>query len=66
MLIAPTANHALAHPDGEQATARAAEACRTAMAVSMNANCSMEEVAATGARHLFLQLYVYKCASDGP
>ena len=49
VLIAPTGLQALAHRDGEAATARAADACGTGMGVSMNANYSMEEVAASGA-----------------
>ena len=60
VLVAPTALHALAHPDGELATARAADACGTAMAVSMNANVSLEEVAGTDAKTLFFQLYIFK------
>lgn len=60
VLIAPTAYHALAHPEGEPATARAAEAQDTVMVVSTLATTSLEEVAAAapGADRWF-QLYVF-------
>ncbi len=60
VLIAPTAFHRLAHPDGELATARAAGAARTVMVASTIATYTLEEIsrAATGA--LWYQLYVYK------
>ncbi|MDR7277108.1 alpha-hydroxy acid oxidase [Catenuloplanes atrovinosus] len=56
VLIAPTAFHRLAHPDGEVATARAARAAGTVMTVSMAATRPLEQIAATGAR-LWFQLY---------
>jgi 4-hydroxymandelate oxidase len=46
ILIAPTAFHRLAHPDGECATARAAAAAGTIMTVSMASTVPIEEVAA--------------------
>jgi 4-hydroxymandelate oxidase len=60
MLIAPTAFHRLAHPDGEAATARAAAAAGTIMTLSTLSNCSIEEVAAAAAGPLWFQLYVYR------
>lgn len=56
VLIAPTAFHRLAHPDGEVATAHAAAATGTIMTVSMASTVAVEDVAATGAA-LWFQLY---------
>ncbi|WP_432897433.1 alpha-hydroxy acid oxidase [Micromonospora matsumotoense] len=56
VLIAPTAFHRLAHPDGEVATARAAADTGTVMVVSMAATRSVEEIAAAGGP-LWFQLY---------
>lgn len=67
VLIAPTAFHRLAHPDGECATARAAAAAGTIMIVSMASTVPIEEVAseacaasfAAGAEmNLWFQLYL--------
>jgi 4-hydroxymandelate oxidase len=44
VLIAPTAFHGLAHPEGERATARAAAAAGTIMILSMAATVPVEEV----------------------
>jgi len=60
IMVAPTALHKLAHPEGELATARAAAAANTLMVLSSSSSCSMEEVAATGPGFRFFQLYVYK------
>ncbi|KAM7471887.1 hypothetical protein LguiA_010070 [Lonicera macranthoides] len=60
IMIAPTAMHQLAHPEGEVATARAAASCNTIMALSFTSNCSMEEVASSCNAIRFFQLYVYK------
>jgi 4-hydroxymandelate oxidase len=57
VLIAPTAFHRLAHPDGEVATARAAAATGTIMIASMASTVAIEDVAATGAT-LWFQLYL--------
>ncbi len=59
VLVAPTAFHRLADPQGERATARAAAAAETIMIVSMAATVAVEEVAAAapGAR-LWFQLYI--------
>ncbi|WP_306216207.1 alpha-hydroxy acid oxidase [Actinoplanes sp. RD1] len=56
VLVAPTAFHRLAHPDGEAATARGAAAAGTAMVVSMAATQPVEEIAAAGGP-LWFQLY---------
>ncbi|MDG4808046.1 alpha-hydroxy acid oxidase [Micromonospora sp. WMMD1120] len=56
VLVAPTAFHRLAHPDGEAATARGAAAAGTTMVVSMAATQPVEEIAAAGAT-LWFQLY---------
>lgn len=60
ILIAPTALHRLAHPDGEAATARAAASAGTIMCVSTVASMSIEAVAAAASGPLWFQLYVYK------
>nr|CAB3492968.1 unnamed protein product [Digitaria exilis] len=60
IMIAPTAFQKMAHPDGEYATARAASAAGTIMTLSSWATSSVEEVASTGPRIRFLQLYVHK------
>ncbi|MEW6542715.1 MAG: alpha-hydroxy acid oxidase [Nitrospirota bacterium] len=60
ILIAPTALHRLAHPEGELATARAAGAAGTVMVLSTLATCSLEEAAKAAAGPLWFQLYVYK------
>lgn len=59
VLVAPTAFHRLAHPDGERATARAAAAAETIMMVSTASTVAVGDVAAAapGAR-LWFQLYV--------
>ncbi|MEV0621140.1 alpha-hydroxy acid oxidase [Nonomuraea sp. NPDC050404] len=59
VLVAPTAFHRLADPEGERATARAAAATETIMIVSMAATVAIEEVAAAApGAELWFQLYV--------
>ncbi|CAA3020264.1 Peroxisomal (S)-2-hydroxy-acid oxidase GLO4 [Olea europaea subsp. europaea] len=58
IMVAPTALHKLAHP--EVATARAAAACGTIMALSFTSMCTVEEVASSCNAVRFFQLYVYK------
>jgi 4-hydroxymandelate oxidase len=65
ILIAPTAFHRLAHPDGECATARAAAAAGVVMIVSMASTTAVEaiaeaadEVALALAPQLWLQLFI--------
>ena len=59
VLIAPTAFHRLAHPDGELATARAARTAGTVMILSTLSTVGIEDVAAA-AGPLWFQLYVYR------
>src|SRR5918911_2419299 len=60
VLIAPMAFHALAHTEGELATARAAADAGTIMIASTASNYSMEEIAASCAASRWFQLYVYR------
>ena len=60
VLIAPTAFHRLAHPDGELATAKAAGGARTIMVASTGSTYSLEEIARAASGPLWFQLYVYK------
>jgi 4-hydroxymandelate oxidase len=57
VIVAPTAFHRLAHPDGERATARAAAKAGLIMVVSMASTVAIEGLAETGA-DLWFQLYV--------
>jgi 4-hydroxymandelate oxidase len=58
ILIAPTAYHRLAHPDGEPATARAAATAKTIFVLSTLATTRIEEVITNGPR--WFQLYVHR------
>jgi 4-hydroxymandelate oxidase len=65
ILVAPTAFHRLAHPDGECATARAAAAAGTIMVISMASTVAIEAVAAAAREvagdagpGLWFQLYI--------
>ena len=60
VLIAPTAFHKLAHPDGELATARAAQQAGTIMVLSTLSNTPVEDVVAETAAEVWFQLYVYR------
>jgi 4-hydroxymandelate oxidase len=57
VMVAPTAFHRLAHPDGELATARAAANAGVIMVVSMASTVAIDELAETGA-DLWFQLYI--------
>ncbi|KAG1652501.1 Hydroxyacid oxidase 1 [Nymphon striatum] len=59
--VSPTAMQRMAHPDGEVATAKAAESVGTAMILSTIATSSIEEIA-EGAPSLlkWFQLYIYR------
>lgn len=60
VLIAPSAFHKLAHPDGERATIRASHAAGTLMTLSTMATSSLEEVRnASPDAALWFQLYLY-------
>ncbi|KAB2348346.1 alpha-hydroxy acid oxidase [Actinomadura rudentiformis] len=59
VLVAPTAFHRLAHPEGERATARAVAAAETIMIVSMASTVAIEDVAAAAPEAtLWFQLYI--------
>ncbi|KAI0498713.1 hypothetical protein KFK09_019603 [Dendrobium nobile] len=60
IMLAPSAMHKMAHPEGENATARAASAAGTIMTLSTFATSSFEEVSSTGPGTRFFQLYVLK------
>ncbi|KAG5405756.1 hypothetical protein IGI04_011875 [Brassica rapa subsp. trilocularis] len=60
IMIAPTGNHMLAHPQGETVTAKAAAACNTIMIVSCMSSCTLEEVASSCNAVRFLQIYVFE------
>jgi 4-hydroxymandelate oxidase len=59
ILVAPTAYHQLAHPEGEVATARGTAAAGSLMVVSTLATRSLEDVAAVPGPKWF-QLYVHR------
>lgn len=60
VIIAPTAFHKMAHPDGELATARAAGAAGTLMIVSSLSTTAIEDVMEVATGPVWFQLYVYK------
>lgn len=60
ILVAPTAYHCLAHPEGECATARGAGAAQTLMVASTLATRTLEDIAQAASGPLWFQLYVYR------
>jgi len=60
VLIAPTAFHGLADPEGEIATVRGAGEAGTGMCLSTLSNRAVEEVAHAATGPLWFQLYVYR------
>ncbi|GMV09383.1 MAG: alpha-hydroxy-acid oxidizing enzyme [Gemmatimonadota bacterium] len=60
VMVAPTAMQKLAHPEGELAMARAAQACGSLMVVSTTATTALEEVRAAAAGPMWFQLYIYQ------
>jgi len=60
VLVAPTAFHGLAHPEGERATARGAAAAGTIYVMSSLSNTLLEDVAQVSTGPRWFQLYVYK------
>jgi 4-hydroxymandelate oxidase len=58
VLIAPLAMQRIAHPDGEEATARAAAAAGTIMCLSSAATCAPAKLPADGPR--WFQVYVWR------
>ena len=57
VLIAPLAMQRMAHPDGEEATARAAAAAGTIMCLSSAATCAPKEL---DSGHRWFQVYVWR------
>jgi len=60
VLVAPTAFHRLADPEGEVATARAAGAAGTVMILSTLSTSTIEAVASASSGPVWFQLYVYR------
>lgn len=60
ILVAPTAFHGLAHPQGECLTVQGAGQASTLMVVSTFATRNLEEIARTASGPLWLQLYIYR------
>lgn len=60
LLVAPTAFHKLAHPDGELAAVRAAGAAGTIMILSTLSTTAVEDVVAAATGPVWFQLYVYR------
>ena len=60
VLLAPTGGHKRAHPDGELASARAAEAAGTIMALSTHSSYSLEEVTSAAAGPIWFQIYLFR------
>ena len=60
VLVAPTAFHRLAHPDGELASVRAAGAAGVPFVLSTLSNTAVEEVTAAATGPVWFQLYVYR------
>lgn len=60
VLVAPTAFHSLATPEGEVATARAAAQAGTVMVLSSLSNRPLEEVTAAAPGRVWFQLYVVR------
>ncbi|QTL02544.1 alpha-hydroxy-acid oxidizing protein [Aquabacter sp. L1I39] len=59
ILVAPTAYHRLAHPEGERATAQGAGAMGAVMVVSTQASVAVEEIASLATAPLWFQLYMH-------
>jgi 4-hydroxymandelate oxidase len=60
ILVAPTAFHRLAHPDGELASVQGAGDAGTAFVLSTLSTTRVEDVLAAAAGPVWFQLYVYK------
>lgn len=59
ILLAPTAYHRLAHPEGERATAQGAGIQGAVMVVSTQASVAVEDIAAMARAPLWFQLYLH-------
>lgn len=60
IIVAPTAFHKLAHPEGELATGRAAVKAKTIMTLSSLSTTTIEEVAEATNKTFWFQLYINK------
>ena len=60
VMLDPAGNHGAAHPDGELATAKAAGAMNTIMALSSHASRTLEDVAEVATGPLWFQYYFFK------
>lgn len=60
ILLAPTAYHKLAHPEGEVATARGAGTAKATLVVSTMATTSIEDISKAATQPLWFQLYVQR------
>ncbi|MBO0796411.1 MAG: alpha-hydroxy-acid oxidizing protein, partial [Ktedonobacteraceae bacterium] len=60
VMVAPTAAHMLAHPEGECATARGAGQAGAFMIASTSATCTPEQIASEASGPLWFQLYTYR------
>lgn len=60
ILLAPTANLKVVHPEGEIATVRGAGRAGAVMVLSSGANTAVEDVAAAATQPIWFQLYVAK------
>jgi 4-hydroxymandelate oxidase len=60
ILLAPTAYHRLAHPDGELATVRGANAADATLVLSTMSTTAVEDVARVSKNPLWFQLYVQR------
>ena len=60
VLVAPSAYHRLAHPEGECATARGAGLSRTLMIASTFSTRSIAEIAEAASGPLWFQMYTYR------
>lgn len=65
ILVAPTAQHGLAHTEAECATARAAGRAGTLMVASTSSSLSLEEIIQAATGPLWFQLYVYPTFEAG-
>lgn len=60
ILLAPTATHMLAHPEGEHETARGAAAAKAILVASMTSNHGIEAIARQAPGPVWFQLYVQR------
>jgi 4-hydroxymandelate oxidase len=60
IILAPTAYHKLAHPEGEIGTARGAGNAKATMVVSTVATTSIEDISKAATQPLWFQLYVQR------